>query len=82
VSTEDYKRSGRPRKQNDRKCLKKSILIHDDRRLTIHELAHTIGISFRVGQEIITENLNMRRFAPLSRKRDRPHDPENDRVCD
>jgi hypothetical protein len=42
---------------------------------TIHELADTIGISYGVCQEILTENLNMRLIA-------RPHVPENYRVCD
>jgi hypothetical protein len=34
--------------------------IHEDRCRTIHELADTVGISYRVYQEILTENLNMR----------------------
>jgi hypothetical protein len=38
-------------------------LIHEDRRRTIYELADTTGISYRVCQEILTENLNMCRIA-------------------
>jgi hypothetical protein len=38
-------------------------LIHDDRHQTIHELADTTGISYRVCQEILTENLNICRTA-------------------
>jgi hypothetical protein len=41
-------------------------LIHEDHRQTIHELTDTIGISYGVCQEILTENLNMRRTAPSS----------------
>jgi hypothetical protein len=50
-------------------------LIHEDHRRTIHELADTVGISYGVYQEILTENLNMCHIA-------RPHVPENHRVCD
>jgi hypothetical protein len=65
------------------KILKKSReLINEDRCWTIHELADTAGISYGVCQKIWTENLNMRRMAPSSRQRARPHDPENHRVCD
>jgi hypothetical protein len=36
----------------------------------MHELADTVGISYGVGQEILTENFNMRRivakFVPLT----------------
>jgi hypothetical protein len=36
-------------------------LIHEDRRRqTIHEFTYTVGISYGVCQEILTENLNMR----------------------
>jgi hypothetical protein len=38
--------------------------IHEDCRSTSHELADTIGISYGVCQEILTENLNMLRSAP------------------
>jgi hypothetical protein len=38
-------------------------LIHKDRRRTIHELADTVGISYGVCQEILTESVNMRRIA-------------------
>jgi hypothetical protein len=41
-------------------------LIHEDHRRTIHELADTVAISYGVCQEILTENLNMRRIAPSS----------------
>jgi hypothetical protein len=36
--------------------------IQGDRRRTIHELADTVGISYGVCQEILTENLNMHRI--------------------
>jgi hypothetical protein len=38
-------------------------LIHEDCHQTIHELVDTAGISYGVCQEILTENLNMRRIA-------------------
>jgi hypothetical protein len=38
-------------------------LIHEDRRWTIYELADTVGIIYGVRQEILRENLNMRRIA-------------------
>jgi hypothetical protein len=38
-------------------------LIHEDNHRTIHELADTVGISYGVCQEILTENLKMRRTA-------------------
>jgi hypothetical protein len=34
-------------------------LIHEDHRRTIHELTDTIGISYGVCQETLTETLNM-----------------------
>jgi hypothetical protein len=57
-------------------------LIHEDRRQTIHQLTDTGGISYGVCQEILTENLNMRRIAPSSGQRAYPRVPENHRVCD
>jgi hypothetical protein len=41
-------------------------LIQKDRHRTIPELTGTAGISYGVCQEILTENLNMRRTAPSS----------------
>jgi hypothetical protein len=38
-------------------------LIHEDHHRVIHELADTIGISYGVCQEILTENSNKRRIA-------------------
>jgi hypothetical protein len=38
-------------------------LVHEDGRRTIHELADTIGISYGVCLEILTENLNMGHIA-------------------
>jgi hypothetical protein len=55
-------------------------LVNEDRRRTIHELAHTIEVSYGVCPEILTENLNMRRIAPSSGQRSRPHVPENHRL--
>jgi hypothetical protein len=41
-------------------------LSNEDHRQTIHELAHAVGISYEVCQEILTENLNMRLTGPPS----------------
>jgi hypothetical protein len=49
--------------QNYRIYWKNRELIHKDRRRTIHELANTVGISYGVCQEILTEKLNMRCIA-------------------
>jgi hypothetical protein len=36
---------------------------HEDRRRTTHELEDTVGISYGVCQEILTQNFNMRHIA-------------------
>jgi hypothetical protein len=67
VSVEDDKRSGVPSTSKTKENVEKICeLIHEDRRQTIHELADTSGISYKVCQEILTENLNMCRTAPSS----------------
>jgi hypothetical protein len=38
-------------------------LTHKDHRRTIRELADTVGISYGVCQDILTDNLNMYRIA-------------------
>jgi hypothetical protein len=82
VSVEDDECSGRPSTSKMTENVEKiRELINEDRHRTIHELADNVGISYGVCQEILTENLNMRRIAP-SRQRARPHVPENHRVCD
>jgi hypothetical protein len=43
--------------------LKIRELVNEGHRRTIHELADTVRISYGVRQEIVTENLNMRRIA-------------------
>jgi hypothetical protein len=45
-------------------------------------LADTVGISYGVGQNILTENLNMHHTAPSSQQCTRPHIPENHKICD
>jgi hypothetical protein len=55
----NVKRDQTPAEQQ--KMLKKIIeLIHEDHCWTVHELTDTIGISYGVCQEILTENFNMR----------------------
>jgi hypothetical protein len=64
VSVEDDERSGRPSISKTIENVEKNReLTHEDRRRTIHELADTVVISYGVCQEILTENLNMRRIA-------------------
>jgi transposase len=83
MSVEDNERSGRPSTSKTTENVERiRELIYEDRRRQIHELADTVGISYGVYQEILTENLNMRYIAPPSRQRTSPHIPENYRVCD
>jgi hypothetical protein len=64
VSVEADKRSGPPSTSNTTENVEKvRELIHEDRCRKIHDLADTIGISYGVCQEILTENLNMHRLA-------------------
>jgi hypothetical protein len=82
VSVEDGKCAGQPSTSKTTENVKKIWeLIHRDCRWTICELADTVGISYGVCQEILTENLNMHHLAPSSR-RAHPHVAENHRVCD
>jgi hypothetical protein len=56
VSAEDDERSGRPSTTKTTENVKKNReLIHEDR--------HPVGVSYGVYQEILTENVNMRRTA-------------------
>jgi hypothetical protein len=66
--------------QNNKKYCKIRLLIHEDRRRTIHELTDTTVISYGVCQ-ILSENLNMSHTASSSRQGTRPHVLENHRVC-
>jgi hypothetical protein len=64
VSVEDDERSGRPSTSKTTEHVEHIWeLIHEDCCRTIHELADSIGISYGVCQEILTENLNMRHIA-------------------
>jgi hypothetical protein len=63
VSVKDDEHSGQLNTSKTAENVEKiGELLHEDRCRTIHELADTIGISYGVCQEILTENLNMRRF--------------------
>jgi hypothetical protein len=65
VSAENYEHSRRPSTSKMTENVEIiQELIHEDRHQTVHELADTIWISYRVCQEILTENLNMRHIAP------------------
>jgi hypothetical protein len=64
VSVEDDKRSAWPRTNKTWEYVEEiRELIHEDRRRTIRALADTIRINYGVSQEILRENLNMRRIA-------------------
>ena len=64
VSVEDDECSGQPSARKMTENVEKiSKFIHEDHRLTIHELTDTAGISYGVCQEILTENLNKHRIA-------------------
>jgi hypothetical protein len=63
VSVEDAEHSGRPGTSKITENVENIRLIHRDCHRTIHELADTVGISYGVCQEILTENLNMRHIA-------------------
>jgi hypothetical protein len=78
VSVQDDKRSGRPSTDQTTENIEKIWeLIHEDRRQKIHQLADTIGISYGVCQEILTENSNMRciaaKFVPRLLTNDQKH---------
>jgi hypothetical protein len=65
VSVEDDKCSEQPSTSKTTENVEKiQELIHEDSCPAIHELADTIGISYGVCQEILTENLNIRHIAP------------------
>jgi hypothetical protein len=64
VSVEDDGCSGRISTSKTTENVEKTWeLIREERCRTIHELAGTVGISYGVRQEILTENLNMQHTA-------------------
>jgi hypothetical protein len=74
VSVEDDECSGRPSTSKMTENFEKiRELVHGDNRRIIHELEDTVGISYGVCQEILTENLNIRRIA-------RPNVPEKNKL--
>jgi ribosomal protein S25 len=74
VSVEDDERSGRPSTSKTTENVERiQELVNEDRHQTMHELADTVGISYGVCQEILTENLNMSCIAPSSRHCAHPH---------
>jgi hypothetical protein len=67
VSVENDKRSGRLSTSKTTENVEEiPEHIHEDRSRTTDALADTTEISYGVCQEILTENLNMRRIAPSS----------------
>jgi hypothetical protein len=81
-SVEDYECSGWSSSSKTTENVEKiRELIPEECCQTIHELSDTVGITYGVCQEMLTENLNMHHNAPSS-WRAHPHIPENHRVCD
>jgi hypothetical protein len=67
VSVQDDERSGQPGIGKMTENVEEiRELIHEDHHRTIHELTDTVGISYGVCQEILTENLNICRIAVKS----------------
>jgi hypothetical protein len=64
MSVEDDECSGRPSTSRMTENIEKiRELIHKDHRRTTHDIGDTVGISYGVCQEILTENFNMCRIA-------------------
>jgi DNA-binding Lrp family transcriptional regulator len=64
VSAEDDEDSGQPNTSKMTESVENILeLLHEDCSQTIHELTDTVGISYGVCQEILTENVNMHRIA-------------------
>lgn len=64
ASVMDDERSGRPvTSKTPENVAKIHKLICEDRRRTIHQISHMIGISYGACQEILTEKLNIHRVA-------------------
>lgn len=64
TSCEDDSRSGRPSTSTDDDHVARlNSLVRSNRRLTIREMAEELNISFGSCQQILTENLQMRRVA-------------------
>jgi hypothetical protein len=67
VSVDDDRYSGRPSTSKTTENVKNILeLINKDRRRTNLVLADTVGVSYGVCLDILTENLNMSRIAPSS----------------
>jgi hypothetical protein len=82
VSVQDDERSGKPSTSKTTENVENfRELIHKDCRQTIHEIADTLGITYGVCQEILTENLNTCRTTPSSQQRD-CHTSLKTTVCD
>jgi hypothetical protein len=82
VLVEDDECSGRSSPSEMTENIEKILqLVHEDGCQNIHELAHTIGISYGVCQDMLTENFNMHHIAPSSQQHTHSHFPENHRVC-
>jgi ribulose 1,5-bisphosphate carboxylase large subunit-like protein len=83
VLVEDDELSGQPSTSKMTENVEKiRELIHKDHHQTVHQVKDTVGISYGVCKDILTENLNIRRPAPSSLQRAHPHVLENHTVCD
>jgi hypothetical protein len=77
VSVGDDERSGRPSTSRTTENVEKYENLST--KTVAEQSMSPQTLSYGVCQ-ILTENLNMRRIAPSSKQRARPHVPENDRV--
>jgi hypothetical protein len=90
VSVQDDERSGWPSTNKTTENIEEiRELIHEDCRLTIHELANTTGTRYGVCQEILTKcatkktgTLAQPQLVPSSWQRACPYVSVNHRVCD
>jgi hypothetical protein len=82
MSAEDGESSRRPTSSKTTENVEKiREFIHEDRRRrTLQELADTVGISYGVCQEIVTESLNMLRIAAKFVSRPLTNDQKQRRV--
>ncbi|WP_316399518.1 leucine zipper domain-containing protein [Bradyrhizobium sp. 33ap4] len=80
ASLNDDARSGRPSTSSTAETVEKiKGLVHEDRRVTIREVADMADVSFGTAQAILTCNLNMRRVAAKFVPRLLPRPPPGDK---
>jgi [histone H3]-lysine36 N-dimethyltransferase SETMAR len=62
-SLEDYSRTGRPTTSKSQENINRALdLLHGDRRLTVDDVAESLGISHGAAHQILVEELGMRKI--------------------